>query len=250
MQHRSSSRKVNLAAAAFLATIIPFGAQLRAQAPADLGPIPFARLLIDTSIGNETQLGFKPPDLGVGFAMEKPMGRHVELQTSADYSLDKKYITNDGESLVWSVKGIWFPRWHFGFSAEIRQSHLWTSQFDKSGWIPAAGAMIRDNLLGLPGRFSVDYVIPTGCVWATLCTLPADGIQSNRTQGSELSQEFRAISLSKYAFRIGGELAFYHFCDQTNPLVPAPRTCHLADTAALTVRLEFSGKTGSKDRWY
>ncbi len=210
---RSSScriRKVNLASAAILATIALVASRLFAQAPAAL-EVPFDRLMIDTQIGNQTQLGFKLPDLGVGFAIEKPIGTHVELQTSADYSSDKKYITNDGNSFVWGVKGIWFPRWRVGISSEIRQSHLWTSQFNKSGWIPAAGVMIRDNLLGLPGRFSADYVIPTGCVWATECTLPSDGIQSNRTQGPEFYQEFRAISLVQIHCSCGwhtGSLSF------------------------------------------
>ena len=107
--------------------------------------------------------------------------------------------------------------------------------------------MIRDDLLGLRGRFSADYVVPTGCVWAAECRLPADGIQSNRVQGPEFDQEFRALSAGpKFTIRVGGELAFYHFCDQTNPLTIAPRTCHLANMSAMTLRLEFGGK----DRWY
>lgn len=246
MQFRSNPLNVLFASAALLATMALVSSRLFAQAPATLTPMPFDRLVIDTHIGNESQLGFTPPDLGIGFTIEKPIGTHIELQTSADYSPDQKYLTNNGNSFVWGVKGIWFPRWHVGISGELRQSHLWTSQFNKSGWIPTAGMMIRDNLLGLPGRFSADYVIPTGCVWATECTLSSDGIQSNRTQGPEFYQEFRAISLSKYSLRLGGALAFYHFCDQANPWVPAPRTCQLADTMALTVRLELGGK----DPWY
>jgi hypothetical protein len=209
--------------------------------------VPFARLLVNTRIGNDEQLGFKPPDLGIGFGIEKPVGIHVELQALAEYSPDKKYITNDGNNFVWGVKGIWFPRWRAGISGELRQSHLWTSEFNKSGWIVAPGLIVRDAFGTVQGRFSVDYVIPRGCVWAAECRLPADGIQSNRTQGPELGQEFRVLSLrSKYTIRVGGELSFYHFCDQANPLVILPRTCHFADAMALTVRLEFGGK----DLWY
>ena len=109
------------------------------------------------------------------------------------------------------------------------------------------GLTIRDSFGTKSGRFSADYVIPNGCVWAAQCRLPADGIQSNRTQGPEVSQEFRALSLSpKYTMRLGGKLAFYHFCDQANPLVIVPRTCHFANTMALTLRLELGGK----DQWY
>jgi hypothetical protein len=243
-----SGSKAGLASAGLLVIIVLFASHLFAQAsPAALESMPFGRLLIDTQIGSERELGFKPPDLGIGFSVEKPMGTHVELQTLAQYSPDKKYITNDGNNFHWGAKGIWFPRWRVGVSGEIRQSYLWTSQFSKGGWVAAAGVIIRDSFGNMPGRFSVDYVIPKGCVWAAECKLPSDGIQSNRTQGPEFYQEFRALSLGpKYALRLGGKLAFYHFCDQANPLVIVPRTCHLANTMALTLRVELGGK----DQWY
>ena len=228
--------------------IILFTSQIFAQRlPSNRVAIPFDRLIVDARIGSERELGFKPPDLGIGFTIEKPIGPHVELQTFADYSPDKKYLTNDGNNVVWGVKGIWFPRWHVGVSGEIRQSHLWTSQFNKSGWVVAPGVMIRDSFGPIPGRFAIDYVIPRGCVWAAECRLPPDGIQSNRTQGPEFYQEFRVLLLGpRYTMRLGGKLAFYHFCDQVNPLVIVPRTCHLANTMALTWRMEFGGK----DQWY
>jgi hypothetical protein len=242
-----SGSKAGLATAGLLLILILFASHLFAQALPGNESIPFGRLMVDTQIGSERELGFKPPDLGVGFTIEKPMGPHIELQTFAEYSRDKKYITNDGNNFIWGARGIWFPRWHMGISGEIRQSRLWTSQFYKSGWTPTAGVMIRDSFGSMPGRFWVDYLIPRGCVWAAECKLPPDGIQSNRTQGPEFYQEFRALSLGpKYALRLGGKLAFYHFCDQANPLVIVPRACHLADTMALTVRIEFSGK----DQWY
>ena len=238
---------VSLAVAIVLAMMLGAPHFVAAQSSAALEPMPLGRLLIDGQIGNETELGFKLPSFSVGFTIEKPVGPHVELQTSAAYSPDKKFLTNDGNSLLWGLRGIWLTRLHVGISGEIRNSHLWTSEFHKSGWTSAAGVMIRDDLLGLPGRFSADYVVPTGCVWAAKCKLPADGIQSNRTQGPEFYQEFRVLSAGpKFGMRLGGKLAFYHFCDQTNPLIIAPRTCHLANTSAMTLRLEFGGK----DRWW
>jgi hypothetical protein len=250
MEFRSSCplQSRGLPFAGCLPAIFLFALQLCGQTVSSSSEsVPFARLLVKTQIGNDKQLGFKPPDLGIGFGIEKPVGAHVELQTFAEYSPDKKYITNDGNNFVWGMKGMWFPRWRAGISAELRQSYLWTSQFNKSGWIVAPGFLFRDAFGSAQGRFSVDYVIPRGCVWAAECQLPADGIQSNRTQGPEFAQEFRALSLgAKYTIRVGGELAFYHFCDQANPLVISPRSCHFADTIAMTVRLEFGGK----DLWY
>ena len=209
--------------------------------------VPFARIILNGQIGDETQLGFKPPDIGIGLAVEKPVGRHVELQTFANYSPDRKYATNNGNNFGWGGEAIWFPLWRVGVSAEIRQSYLWTSLFNKSGWTRSAGLVVRDGFLGAPGRFSFDYVIPSGCVWAAECRLPPDLIQSNRTQGPEFYQEFRVARLgSKYGMRMGDKVAIYHFCDQTNPMVRVRRTCHTAVTIALTVRIELGGK----DEWY
>src|SRR2546427_3201115 len=236
--------------AALLAMLTLFASHVFAQSTATgLAPpyIPFARMILNGQIGDETQLGFKPPDLGIGLAVEKPIGRHVELQTFANYSPDKKYVTNNGNNFDWGATAIWFPRWRVGVSGEIRQSYLWTSLFDKSGWTRSAGIVVRDSFLGGPGRLAVDYVIPSGCVWATQCRLPADGIQSNRTQGPEFYQEFRVASLGgKSAMRMGDKVAIYHFCDQANPLIPTDRPCHTAVTIGFTVRIEFGGK----DQWY
>lgn len=225
-----------------------FAPHLFAQAsPAARDPIPFDRILLDAQVGYEKDIGFKPPNLGVGFSIEKPVGPSIELQTFGAYSPDKKYVTNDGNNFRWGVSGIWFPRWRVGISGGVSQSYLWTSQFNKSGWVVAPGVIIRDSFGIMPGRLAVDYVIPRGCVWAAECRLPADGIQSNRTQGPQFFQEFRVSSLGRnYTIRAGAKLAFYHFCDQANPLVILPRTCHFANTMALTVRIE----RGGKDPWY
>ena len=243
----ASPGKTGLACAGLFVSIL-FASQALAQAaPVLRDAIPFDRLIIDSQIGNERELGFKSPDLGVGFSFEKLLGPSIELQSFAEYSPDKKHITNNGNNFLWGAKGIWFLRWRFGVSGEVRRSYLWTSQFNKSGWVFALGLMVRDNFGTRSGRFSVDYVIPRGCVWAAQCRLPPDGIQSNRTQGPEFSQEFRALSLGpKYTMRLGGKLAFYHFCDQAKPLVIVPRTCHFANTMALSLRLELGGK----DQWY
>lgn len=231
-----------------LAAIIVLASQVLAQASApSRQPVRFGRLMIDTQVGSERELGFKPPDLGIGVTIEKPFGPHIELQTFAEFSPDKKYITNDGNNFQWGARAIWFPCWRIGVSGEARRNYLWTSQFNKSGWALAPGLTIRDSFGTKSGRFSADYVIPSGCVWAAQCRLPADGIQSNRTQGPEFVQEFRALSLGpRYTLRVGGKLAFYHFCDQANPLVIAARTCRLANMMALTLRIE----RGGKDEWY
>ena len=167
----ASPGETGLACAGLFVSIL-FAPQVLAQASPTLrDAIPFGRLVIDSQIGSERDLGFRSPDLGVGFSVEKPLGSSVELQTFAEYSPDKKHITNNGNNFQWGAKGIWFPRWRFGVSGEARRSYLWTSQFNKSGWVFAPGLMIRDSFGTRSGRFSVDYVIPRGCVWAVECRL-------------------------------------------------------------------------------
>jgi hypothetical protein len=38
--------------------------------------------------------------------------------------------------------------------------------------------------------------------------------------------------------RLDGQIAFYHFCDQANPFVTAPRTCHFGNTMGVFVGIE------------
>jgi hypothetical protein len=203
-----------------------------------------SRLIIDSTVGTADALGFIPPDLAVGVTIEKPIRRHFEAQGYGQYSPDRKYATKDGNNFAWGGKVIWFPRWRLGVSLAGRQSFLWTSLFNKNGWTHTAGIVVRDHLLGSPGRLTLDYVIPSGCVWAAECRLPSDGIQSSRTQGPQFYQEFRIWTFgrkSKYTIRMGDRAALYHFCDQSNPLVETRRTCHVGATLGLNLRSEFGG---------
>jgi hypothetical protein len=189
------------------------------------------RLLFDTEIGTQTSLGYKLPSTAFGPSLEIPVAKRMEFQVSSDYSPDRKAITNDGNSLKLSGSAIGFANHQIGFMATIERNWLWTSQFDKSAWLPSAGVVIRSDGAG---RLYLTYVFPTGCVWAT----PSNPckIQSNRLQGIELRQDVRSASHARWGFKIG----FYRFCDQGNPNDPqAGRKCHFAETALATLRFEF-----------
>jgi hypothetical protein len=193
------------------------------------------RWLFDSEIGTEANLGYKNPSTAYGFSVEQPLGKRFELQTSVYYSPDKKLITNNGNSLLVSGSGIVWATSRVGLFGNYGYTWLWTSQFDKSGSDPSAGAVIRDSLYG-PGRLYVSYLFPTGCVWAT----PRNPckIQSNRTQGVQLSQEMRISS----HIRVGIEGGLYHFCDQSNENEPAiPRVCHWGGTELVFFQFELPG---------
>ena len=229
-----------------LCLVILSSSPLFAQAPKDEAP-PSYLVSVSLDIGSAKQLGFKPPFLAVTTGIDKPVGRHFEIGAGVAYSPSRKYVTNDGNGFAWNAEATWFPRWRVGISGGVGESYLWTSQFHKSGWLVYPSVTVRNSFGTMPGRFSITYVVPRGCVWAAECTLPANGIQSNRTQGPEFAQEFRAHELGpKYRIVVGGSLAFYHFCDQANPLVISPRTCHFAETLDASLALEFGGK----GRWY
>src|SRR5216684_625961 len=204
-----------------------YSLQASSQAFADRRP----RLLLDTEIGSETSLGYKLPSTAFGPSLEIPVAKQMEFQVSSAYSPDRKAITNDGNSLKLSASAIGFANYRVGFIATIERNWLWTSQFDKSAWLPSAGVVIRNDGAG---RSYLTYVFPTGCVWAT----PSNPckIQSNRLQGIELRQDIRSSSHIRWGFRAG----FYRFCDQGNPNDPqAGRKCHFATTALATLRFEF-----------
>jgi hypothetical protein len=192
-----------------------------------------SRFLLDAEVGSQASLGYKNPSTAFGPSIEIPLAKRLEFQASGAYSPDRKAITNDGQSLKVGSSAIGFANYRLGFIATLERNWLWTSQFDKSGWLPSAGVVIRNDYFG-PGRLYLTYVVPTGCVWAT----PSNPckIQSNRLQGIELRQDIRSPSHTRWGFRAG----FYRFCDQGNPNDPqAGRKCHFAATALATLRFEF-----------
>ena len=191
------------------------------------------RLLFDSEIGSQTSLGYKLPSTAFGPSLEIPVAKRMEFQVSSAYSPDRKAITNDGNSLKLSSSAIRFANDRVGFIATIERNWLWTSQFDKSAWLPSAGVVFRSDYSG-PGRLYLTYVLPTGCVWATASN-PCK-IQSNRLQGIEVRQDIRSRSHLRWGLRGG----FYRFCDQGNPNdPPAGRKCHFAATTLVTLRFEF-----------
>jgi len=187
--------------------------------------------LFDAEVGSQASLGYKLPSAAFGPSLEIPVAKRMEFQVSSDYSPDRKAITNDGNSLKVSGSAIGFANYRMGFIATIERNWLWTSQFDKSAWLPSAGVVIREDYFG---RAYLTYLFPTGCVWAT----PSNPckIQSNRLQGIEIRQDIRSASHIRWGFKVG----FYRFCDQGNPNDPqAGRKCHFATTALATLRFEF-----------
>jgi hypothetical protein len=194
-----------------------------------------ARLLYESEIGTEANLGYKLPSTAFGLLVEQPLGKRFELQSRVSYSPDKKVITDNGNSFLVSGTGIVWATSRVGLSGAYGYSWLWTSQFDKNGWAPSAGTVIRNSLFG-PGRIYVSYIFPTGCVWAT----PSNPckIQSNRLQGIDVTPE---VQISSH-IRVGLNVGLYHFCDQSNQNDPAvPRQCHLGGTELLVVRLNLPG---------
>jgi hypothetical protein len=195
---------------------------------------PATRWILDAEIGSEADLGFKMPHIAMGISVERPVARHFELQGLVSYSPDKKYITNDGNSLILKGTGLYWITPTLALTGGLHHSNLWTSQFNKSGWGPSAGIATRTDFWDYPGRFYLEYLLPTGCQWGPSCTM-----QSNRTEGARIYWETRATP----HLRVGFELGFYHFLDQSNPLRPdIPRTGHVAGNTLIIFRYEFSRK--------
>lgn len=198
------------------------------------------RWLIDVESGTDSGLGYKLPHLAFGISTERPFGHTFELQAGLLYSPDRKYVTNDGNSLNARVKGIYWISPRMGLTGALRHSNLWTSQFNKAGWGVSAGIAIRDRFGGFPGRVYIDYLFPFGCQWGPNCP-----IQSNRIQGPEIYWENRLYP----HIRFGAKLGFYHVLNQSNNLRPdIPRTGEWTGDAHVVIRYEFS--RGSLDIYY
>jgi hypothetical protein len=188
--------------------------------------------MFDSSIGSSAGLGYKLPDTAFGFSIEKSVGRKYEFQLSSGFSPTHKYITNDGESLLASGAGLYWVNWKFAVLGGVNLSRLWTSQFEKSAIYPVAGIVMRTIWMHEnAGRIYITYEFPTGCVWATASN-PCN-IQSSRLQGVKFNPEFRVFAHT----RVGLEMGFWHFCDQSNQFDPAAgRSCHITGTSAIKFR--------------
>jgi len=198
------------------------------------------RWMLDMESGSESGLGYKLPHIAVGFSVERPVANRFELQGGVSYSPDKKYITNDGNSLKFKGRGIFWITPHFAVTGSLRHSSLWTSQFSKSASMPMAGVTFREALGGYPGRIYLDILFPTGCQWGPNCP-----IQSNRTKGAEIYWENRIAS----HVRLGVKFGFYHILNQSNQFRPdIPRTGQVTGDTVITLRYEFH--TGSLDKLY
>jgi hypothetical protein len=136
------------------------------------------RWLLDSETGSDAGLGFKEPHVAVGPSFERPIGLRFEVQGSIHYSPDKKSITNDCNSLPVQGLGIFWINGQFGISGALRHSNLWTSQFNKSAFGPAAGVVIREHFECMAGRLYIRFLMPAGWEWG-----PDFRIRSNQTKG-------------------------------------------------------------------
>jgi hypothetical protein len=195
------------------------------------GKRPATRWILDTETGSEAGLGFKMPHIATGISFERPVTRHFELQGLVSCSPDRKYITNDGNSLRLMSTGLYWISPNLALTGSLRHSNLWTSQFNKSSWGPSGGIAIREDLTGYPGRIYLDYLMPTGCQWGPSCP-----IQSSRTQGAEIYWE----SLMASHLRVGFRFGFNHFLEQSNQFRPdIPRTGHMTGISLIVLRYDF-----------
>jgi hypothetical protein len=201
---------------------------------------PATRWILDFETGSESGLGYKLPHIAVGTTVERAVGKRLEVQGELFYSPDKKYITNDGNSIKMASTLIVWVTPRIGITSEVSKTYLWTSQFSKSELHPAFGVVIRDHFEGAPGRLYLSYLLPTGCQWGLTCP-----IQSNRLQGPQGSWEHRISTRLRYGFSMG----IYRILNQSNPLQPSiPRTREWSGDTHLFVRFEFH--PGSMDLAY
>ena len=172
--------------------------------------------------------------------MERPLSERLEAQAAIKFSPDPKLITDNGRSLVASARAIVWANRYFGATGEASYSRLWTSQFNKTAWLPAPGIVFRLKFLGNPTRMYLDYLIPTG-------SIDTHGIESSRIEGPEYYAESRLASMGPVTMRLGFKLNAYHFFEQGNPQcdgtfggsATCPRTGRSTAVTALTLRFEW-----------
>ncbi|HTS07528.1 MAG TPA: hypothetical protein VMP68_18255 [Candidatus Eisenbacteria bacterium] len=193
--------------------------------PTDVG----FRWSFDTRFGSEPELGFRVPSTSFGSSIEYPLGNQLELQGGVIVTPTE---TANGAEAHWvEIEGTGIARLttRLGLSFGVRREWLWAGQTQRSGWNPMLGVVLRDQLLR-PGRLSVAYLFPTGCgERVSSCSN-----WSGRTQGMELTQEFRLWP----HFRVGLRGGIYHYCELNES--SGHGDCKFSPGGEIIMRFEFS----------
>lgn len=198
-------------------------------------------------------LGFKTPHLSVGVSVEQKLKR-FEIDGKFLASPDVKTFAEHGHSFNAYVQpGIWLTK-HLAIHSGLEYSLYYSEipigmqnrndvtdgftkpiyqSYKKGGFSPYVGVSIKDSWYGSPGRLDVDYLIPTGCVYATAgnsCPLT-----SPREHGIVAQQEFEMVN--KFHFGVRG--GWINYGDQINPFASDPQPRHDTGFAEFVVRYEI-----------
>lgn len=207
------------------------------------------RVILGAKIGSQAGLGFRSPSVEGIASLEIPLTSRLELTPGFSMSPDRKAFSPTGHDIRITDSANFFLTRRFGVYGGIDLSEYWAQQpvngyyipLHKAGAVPYLGGVLRDSWdTSAPGRLYIRYLFPTGCVWASKCQLPTDGIQSNRTHGVDARQEFRLFQITpNSAMRFGIEGSWLNFCDQSNPQVITKRICHNTGTIMMSMTFEI-----------
>lgn len=210
------------------------------------------RVLGDFEIGSDAGLGFKEPHIAAGATVESRFKR-FEVHPFFKFSPDIKYFALSGYNINVGSRQMFWVNKHLAMTGMYDYSAYWqTYQIPTSGVIypnsPKAvlhkttnfispGFLLQKDISGVTNRWYLDYIIPTGCVWATE-TNPCQ-IQSNRTTGVKFVWTARLYSRLEFGLTGG----VYHLADQSNPHRPdLPRTTHVTGDMSVLLRFILAGK--------
>src|ERR1700730_4339446 len=210
-------------------------------------PIATWPTIITAEVGEQHSLGYEPLHLGLGIGLEKRVGRWLELDPSVSWSPDRNVITHDGNTVSVRAEGVMWSglRQNLGIAGGFGYSHLWTSQFGQSGFNSSLGMAARLHPWAIPSRLYLSYLIPyNGYDMRT-------GLANSRSQGPDIYFEGQLTT----RFRLGLELAAYHFfgqannpaCDISSPCYGPPacsRPGHWGAEAVMVLRLTPRQSTG------
>lgn len=190
-------------------------------------------IYIDGQVGPGS-LGFASPHLAIGASIEQKFHR-FEIDGRFLVSPDVKTFATKGHSFnVFLSPDVWITNHlavHGGVEYSLYYSEIPTGRvpensivdgyyvytyvpYKKGGFSPFVGVTIKDAWFGSPGRLDIDYLIPTGCVWATATN--ACPLTSPRELGIIAQQEFALWS----RFHIGARGGWIQYGDQVNPSAP------------------------------
>jgi hypothetical protein len=174
-------------------------------------------------VGAGGSIAWDNKSAGASFGLEVPFLKHYELDLKDTFSPFETHVAlGGGYANLASVGGhIWLTN-SFGLNGKVERTNYIVTQVSKVADYAFGGVTYRTVALGVPSRFSFDYIgqFNNG--------VTPSGIETSHLQGLAFIIENRLGCAGPFCFRLDNQNSFGRVLTQGNPYCDGsigPKTC-------------------------